>query len=189
MTMSVPLSEPRRPILMVSPSVSTLLGSARMQWSNFSPCSAAHFSSLVRAVDRDAFLVAGDQERDRAFRLAAIRREMVEHGGDAGRDAAFHVDGAAAVERAVDDLAGEGRMRPRRFVAGRHDVGVAGEHQMRRAVADAGVEILHVRRADVRKGHAMHGEAGGAERLLQHGERAAFRRRHRRTAQEIACES
>ena len=32
-----------------------------------------------RAVDRDAFLVAGDQERDRALRLSAALAEMIEH--------------------------------------------------------------------------------------------------------------
>src|SRR4029077_16523588 len=46
-TISVPLSEPRRPALMVSPSFSTLLGSPRRQWSNFSPRSAAHCHSLT----------------------------------------------------------------------------------------------------------------------------------------------
>ena len=35
-------------------------------------------------------------------------------------------------------------MRPGRLVARRHHVGVAGEHEMRRGRADAGVEILDV---------------------------------------------
>ena len=51
------------------------------------------------------------------------------------------------IQHAVRDFAGERRMRPGRFVARRHHIGMAGEHQMRRAGADAGVEILHVRRA------------------------------------------
>ena len=69
---------------------------------------------------------------------------MIEHGGERAGDAAFHVDRAASVELAVRDLAGKRRMRPGRFVAGRHHVGMAGEGQMRRCRADAGVEIFHV---------------------------------------------
>jgi hypothetical protein len=44
---STPFCEPRRPSLMVSPSSATLPGSPRMQCENFSPRSAAHFSSLM----------------------------------------------------------------------------------------------------------------------------------------------
>ena len=67
---------------------------------------------LGRAVDRDAFLVAGDQERDRALWLAVMVAEMIEHGGQRAGDAALHVDRAAAVKLAVGHLAGERRMRP-----------------------------------------------------------------------------
>src|SRR3954453_9635705 len=52
---------------------------------------------LDGAVDGYVFLVAGDQERDRAFavlaRLAAMGGEMVEHRRDAAGNAALHVDG------------------------------------------------------------------------------------------------
>src|SRR5674476_1017514 len=47
---------------------------------------------LGRAVDRDAFLVAGDQERERAFRLAVMVAEIIEHGGQRAGDAALHID-------------------------------------------------------------------------------------------------
>ncbi len=63
------------------------------------------FQELGRAIDRDAFLVAGDQERDRALGLAAVMAEMVEHRGERAGNAAFHVDGAAAEKLAVRDLA------------------------------------------------------------------------------------
>ena len=67
---------------------------------------------LDGAVDRDAFLVAGDQQRDRAFfGLAAIRGEMIERRGDEAGDAAFHIDGAAAVQHVARDFAGKRRMR------------------------------------------------------------------------------
>ena len=54
-------------------------------------------------------------------------------GGDRGGDAALHVAGAAAPELAVGDLAGERIEPPARDVAGRHDVGVAGEDEIGRA--------------------------------------------------------
>src|SRR3984885_15484460 len=46
-TYNVPDNEPRRPTLMQSPSVSTLLGSPSTQWSNLSPRAATHASSLM----------------------------------------------------------------------------------------------------------------------------------------------
>ena len=49
-------------------------------------------------------------------------------------DAALHVDGAAPVELAVLDVAGERVVAPARGVARRHDVGMAGEHEVGRAV-------------------------------------------------------
>src|SRR4029453_9605017 len=59
------------------------------------------FQQLDRAVHRHALFVAGDQEGNRSFRLAAGLRQMPERGRDRARDAALHVDGAAAVKNAV----------------------------------------------------------------------------------------
>src|SRR5262249_39652038 len=84
---------------------------------------------LHRAVHRDAFLVSGDQERDRPLRPAAARGEMIECGGERAGDRPLHVDRAAAVERAVGDLAGERRVGPFRLLARRHHVGVTGERE------------------------------------------------------------
>src|SRR4030088_2423356 len=56
---------------------------------------------LYGAVDGNIFLVAGDQERDRAFWFAVMGGEIVQHGRDAAGDAALHVHGAAAVQKAV----------------------------------------------------------------------------------------
>src|SRR6185437_163226 len=57
---------------------------------------------LRRAVDRDAFFVAGDQKRDRSLsvflRLAAARAQVIEHGRHRASNAAFHVDRATAVK-------------------------------------------------------------------------------------------
>ena len=144
------------------------------------------FEQLHRAVDRDAFLVAGDQERDRALRLAAVGREIIEAAAIAQATRALHVDRAAAIERVADDLAGERRMRPFRFVARRHHVGVAGEDEVRARGADAGVEILDRRGAGLLEGDAVDGEAGAPQRRLDQAERTAFRRRDRAAAQEVA---
>ena len=67
------------------------------------------------AVDGDVFLVAGDQERDRAFRFAAMVGEILQHRRDTAGDAALHVDGAAAVKKTVLDIAGEGAVAPGRL--------------------------------------------------------------------------
>ena len=80
----------------------------------------------------------------------------------------------------------KGRMLPGRFVARRHHVGVAGQHEIGLGGADAGVKIFNVVRAWLREGHAVHGEARRLQGRLQKRQRAAFRRRHRRTAHEIA---
>ena len=120
------------------------------------------------------------------FGLPPLAAEMIEHGGERAGDAALHVDRAAAIELAAGDRAGERRMLPRRLVARRHHVGMAGEHQMGRGGADAGVEILHVVGARLAEGHAVHGEAGGLEHAFEKGERAAFLRRDGTAAQQIA---
>ena len=121
--MSVPLSEPRRPTLMVSPSTSRLLGSPRMQWSNFSPRSAAHCSSLTVPLTATPSSSPVIKQRNRALvRLAAVGVEIIERRGDEAGDAALHVDGAAAVKHVACDLAGKRRMTARtpRCPAARH---------------------------------------------------------------------
>jgi hypothetical protein len=137
------------------------------------------------AVDGDVFLVAGDQERDRAFRFTAMVGEKLQHRGDAAGDPAFHVDGPAPVQKAVLDVAGERAMGPCGLVAGRDHVGMAGKGDVRRSVADAGIEIVDIGGVRFREGDAMHLEAGGFQEILQHGERAGIRRGHRWTAQEV----
>ena len=91
-------------------------------------------------------------------------------GGESG-DAALHVGGAAPKNLAVDDFAGERIDPPFGGIAGRHDIGMAGEQQEGRGVADAGVEIVDVRRVLLGKGQAMDGEAGGLQPRLQNVER------------------
>src|ERR1043166_863600 len=62
---------------------------------------------LYGAVDGVAFLIPGDQERDRALRRAAIGSEIVERGSYAAGNAALHVDRAAAVERSEERRVGK----------------------------------------------------------------------------------
>ena len=141
---------------------------------------------LHGAVHGDIFLVAGDQERDRTFRLAAVCGEIFQRRRDAAGDAAFHVDGAAAVKKSVLDVARERAMSPCALVARRHHVGMTREGNVRRAAADAGIEIVDVGGAGLAEGDAMHLEAGALQDVLEHAERAGIRRGYRRTAQQIA---
>ena len=101
---------------------------------------------LFGPVDRRALLIAGDEKTDRALSCPMPLDEADRRGGE-GRDRAFHIGDAAAVDRALDEFRAERIEAPTRGVSGRHDVGMAGEDDMRRAGSDAGVEILDVGRA------------------------------------------
>ena len=146
----------------------------------------APFQQLDGAVDGDVLFVAGDQERDRTLRLAAIVGEILQHGGDAAGDAALHVDRAAAIEEAVLHFARERAVRPCGFVAGRHHVGMSGKGDVRRAVADAGVEIVDVGCAGLAEGDAVHLEAGVLQQTLEDAERTGIGGGDRRAADEVA---
>jgi len=63
--------------------------------------------------------------------FAAMVGEILQHRRDTTGDAALHVDGAAAIEEAVLDVAGERAMAPGALVARRHHVGMAGEGDVR----------------------------------------------------------
>ncbi len=109
---------------------------------------------------------------------------VFERGGDEGGDASLHVDGAAAVEGAVADLARKRRYGPGGLVAGRHDVGVAGERKMRPAGAEAGVKVVDVGRAGLGEYQPMAGEARRLKHVLQQRQGAAFVRRDAFAANE-----
>ena len=117
------------------------------------------------AVGRHAFLVAGDQEGERALHLA---------GGDGlggrrgeGGHRALHVDRAAADQHAVDDLGGEGLAAPRRAIAHRDHVGVAGEAEIRPGRPVAGVKVL-----DLAEPHPPAGKAEALQGVLDEIHRA-----------------
>ncbi len=75
------------------------------------------------------------------------------------------------------DRPGEGIVAPSRGIARRHHVGVAGEQQAR-PLADAGVQVLDVRRARLGEDRALDAESGFSENPREVGERPALVRRH-----------
>ena len=120
------------------------------------------------------------------FRLSAVGGEIVQHRRDAAGDAALHVDGAAAVQKAVLDVAGERAMGPCALVARRHHVGMAGKGDVRRAGADAGIEVVDIGGAGFAEGDAMHLEAGGLQDVFEDAERAGVGRGYGGAAQQVA---
>ena len=112
--------------------------------------------------------------------------EILQHRGNAAGDAAFHVDGAAAVEKAVFHLAGKSAHRPRRLIAGRHHIGMAGEGDMRRGVADARIKIIDIGGAGFAEGDPMGFETGRLEEIFQNAKRSGIGRSYRGAADEIA---
>ena len=185
-TYSMPCSEPRRPTLMQSPSTSTLLGSPSTQWSNFSPRAAAHCSSFIVPLTEMSSSSPVIRNEIEPFGSAAMGGEIIQHRGDAAGDAALHVDGAAAVQKTVLDVAGERAVGPGALVAGRHHVGVSGKGEVRRRGADAGVEVVDIGGAGFAEGEAMHLEAGGLQNGFEHAERAGVGRGYRGAAQQVA---
>ena len=75
-------------------------------------------------------------------------------------------------------------MRPRCLVAGRHDVGVAGKHQMRAVAGTARIEVFDVGRAALGKDRALDRKAERLQHRFEHVQRAAFGGRHRRAADQ-----
>src|SRR3546814_16988395 len=116
------------------------------------------WSSDVCSSDLVAFLVAGDQQRDRPMRTPAS--QVLADGGDEGGNGALHVDGTAAVKRAVTDLAGEGVDAPGGGIADRHHVGMTGVAEVRSFIAEPGVEVVHPRPVVPGEGQAVTGEIG-----------------------------
>src|SRR5262249_41927176 len=97
---------------------------------------------LLGAVDGDTFLVAGDQQADRAAEVVAAAGEETGHSARERSDGALHVRCTAPVELAIDDLGRERIDRPALEVAWRYHVRVSGEAEMRAARAYACVEVV-----------------------------------------------
>ena len=145
LTVSTPLSDPRRPFLIVSPSRDGRRGLADdARVDALAPrLQLAHDG--LRAVDTGALLVRREEQRQRP---AVIRRAGDESLG--GRDHRghrhLHVGGAAAEQVAVA-LGGRERIaRPPLDRARRHDVDVPGQADERRGRATARPEVADRRR-------------------------------------------
>jgi hypothetical protein len=68
-----PENEPRRPILMLSPTRAVALGSPTMAKSYRVALRGGPLQQLVGAVDRVGFLVIGDGERDASVAVCRVR--------------------------------------------------------------------------------------------------------------------
>ena len=139
---------------------------------------------LDGAVDGRAFLVAGQEEADRAGERSP--RDKAQGGGDGGGDAALHVAGAAAPEFPVGDFGRERVEPPARLVAGRHDVGVAGEGEIGPRVSEPRIEVEDRGRSRRLEGDEVGGEARLAQEIAQIGQSAGVDRRHRGKAEKRA---
>src|SRR5262249_46542572 len=122
---------------------------------------------LHGAVDSDALLIAGNEERDRAFGLATIGGEMIEDSRKLTGDRPLHVDCAPAEQDAVRDIAGKWRMLPARFVARRDHVSMPGEDEMRACGSYAGIKIFHIIGAGLREDGAMDGESRAGQHVFE----------------------
>jgi hypothetical protein len=93
-------------------------------------------------VDGRAFLIGGEEKRDRARMLRALGDERF-RGDDERGDGGLHVRRAAPVELAVTDRGHEGIGMPFGQRPGRHHIGVAGEADDGLRGTAARPEILH----------------------------------------------
>ena len=104
-TVILALRLPRRPILIMSPSVTGQVGSPTMQKSGIWSFACIHSRTCTvpsTAGPSSSPVISSDRAAWRSV------REMQRGSGDEGRDGALHVAGAAAIEHAVADLAAEG---------------------------------------------------------------------------------
>ena len=102
---------------------------------------------LDRTVHGRAFLIARDQQAERAGKRAAAAAKEAGRGGDKARDRPLHVGRAAPIKRLIHDLGGEGIDAPALARAHGHDVGVPGEAKVGRRRPVARVEVVNGGRA------------------------------------------
>ncbi len=115
---------------------------------------------LDRAIVGRALLIGSNQEADAAA-VPGVGADKVFAGHEHGREAAFHVGGAATVEHALAQCGFEGRAIPAGFGAGGHHIGVPGKHQQGAAVSAHRPEVLDVAEtqrcaAEAQAGQAVH---------------------------------
>src|SRR6185503_750236 len=108
-------------------------------------------------------------------------------GGGKGRNRTLHVGSATAEDEAILLMGRERWCGPILDAARRHDVDMAGKAQMRRALAEAGEEIVDIGRARLGEDETLAREARGAEKGRETIERARLIGGHRGAADKI-CE-
>ncbi len=135
---------------------------------------------LQRAVVGRAFLVARDQEADRARELRMPLGEPAA-GVDHRCEAAFHVGRAAADQPVAPDRGGERVDVPLLGRPRRDDVGVAREDERRSRAAAACPKIV-----DLAEPETLDDEAGGLEQLADQDLAARVGRRNRGPADQLA---
>ena len=169
---SRPVSDPRRPFLIVSPSKATLVGSPTMQWSKRSPLASAQSSSFDRAVDRGAFLVAGDEEADRARECGPCRQIAAPpRPPPRARPSCRRRRGPRESRRRPRPENGSNRQRVTSPGGTTSVCPAKARFGARRPVA--GVEIEHVGRSRRRECHELGREPVRSEQIAQIGQRAA----------------
>ena len=133
---------------------------------------------LHGTVDRRPFLVAGNQEADRAAEIAAATAEESGRGIGEGSNRPLHVGGTTAEQIAARQLSREGTDRPGGKIARWHHVGMAGKAEMAALRADSGIEVGDIVGAGLREIHALAAEAQRLQRALENLQCARFLRRH-----------
>ena len=178
-TLSVADSVPRRPTRSRSPSFAFDEGSPVMHQSMRLATLAEGFGDAAHAVDGIALLVRGQQQRDGA-RMPRMRGDESFQRDHERGDAAFHVGGATPVQHAVADLGHERIARPALARTRRHHVGMAEQHQHRRACAVRRPQVVDVAVAQVFAAESGALQAFGDQRLA-----AAVVGRQRRPQQQF----
>ena len=128
-----------------------------------------------------AFLIAGDQEGDRALG-AVLRIQKALHRGDHRSNRALHVSRTAPPKQAILGLGRKGRFLPGRIGARRDYIGVTGKQETGRSRAAPGIEIVHLaeRIAPTVKAQLLQGR-------LHHAQRPLIARCDRRALDQRLC--
>ena len=140
-TVTVALRLPRRPILIMSPSDATLVGSPTRHASSFSPRDASHSSTFrVPLIETPSSSPVMRRLIEPPKFVPRARDELRRRRGET-RHRRLHVGGAAPDQHAVahdgrERIAGPGLAR-----AGRHHVGMAGETEIAARRTDARIKI------------------------------------------------
>ena len=158
LTVSTPLSEPRRPFLIVSPSRDVDVGSPMMQASIGSPRARSSSTTAAVPIDAGALFVGRQQQCDRAAVRRHSRGEPL-GGRDHRGHRHLHVRGAAAEEVSVALGRRERIARPAIDRARRHDVDVPGQADERRGRAAPRPEVADRAAIDPLAGEAGCGQA------------------------------